>query len=109
MDMSRVVVLSYAFLILISLVASMYTMWAYSACPSNRSHRPLIFPIMCSISWFLVGVDQLVATIGRKHGSVDGITVVLLIGVTLAALLYFVHGYVMVRHQACPLPINEEK
>ncbi len=96
MDITRVILLGYAFLILVALVASMYTMWAYSACPSNRNHRPLIFPIICSMSWFLVGVDQLVATIGKKHGSVDGLTVVLLIAVTLGALLYFVHGYVMV-------------
>lgn len=107
MDMTRVITLAYAFLILIALFASMYTMWAYNACPSNRSHKPLVFPIMCSISWFLVGVDQLVATIGRKHGSVDGVTIVLLIAITLGALLYFVHGYVMVRHQACQLPNKE--
>ena len=25
---------------------------------------------------------------------------------SLAALLYFVHGYTMVRHQACPLPVK---
>lgn len=106
MDITRFVVLAYAFLILVALLASIYCMWAYSACPVNRNPRPLIFPIMCSISWFLVGVDQLVATISRKHGSVDGLTVVLLIGVTLAALLYFVHGYTMVRHQACPLPVK---
>ena len=107
MDITRVITLAYALLILISLVASMYTMWAYSVCPANRSHRPLIFPMMCSIAWFLVGVDQLVATIGKRHGSVDGLTIVILVAITLGALLYFVHGYLMVRHQACPLPVKE--
>lgn len=97
-------VMAYALLIFVSLLASIYTLWAYHHCPSNRSHRPLIFPIMCSIAWFLVSVEQLVAYVKRTHGTVDGMTMVVLISATLIALLYFVKHYIMGRHQACPIP-----
>lgn len=108
MDIMRFVVLAYASLILISLIASMFSIWAYHSCPANRSHRPLIFPIVCSISWFLVGVDQLVAVINRTHGTIDGLTLVLLTTITIVALIYFVNSYVMLRHQECALPIRGE-
>lgn len=100
----NIFVLAYAGLILVSLLAVLYTLWAYHHCPSNRSHRPLVFPFICSLAWFLVGVEQLVAYIRRTHGSVDGITMIVLISVTLIALLYFVKHYIFQRHQACPLP-----
>lgn len=100
-------VLAYAGLILVSLLAVMYTLWAYHHCPSNRSHRPLVFPIMCSIAWFLVGVEQLIAYVKRAHGTVDSITMIVLTIVTLIALLYFVKAYILQRHQACPIPSSK--
>lgn len=109
MDIMRFVVMSYALLILISLVAAMFSIWAYHTCPANRNHKPLIFPIVCSISWFLVGVDQLVAVMIGTHGTIDGLTLILLITVTIVALVYFVNSYVMLRHQACPLPQHGDK
>ena len=109
MDIMRFVVLSYALLILISLVAAMFSIWAYHTCPANRSHRPLTFPIICSIAWFLVGIDQLVAVMNKTHGTVDGLTLVLLTSVTIVALIWFVNSYVMLRHQACPLPQRPER
>lgn len=109
MDIMRFVILAYALLIMVSLVASMFSIWAYHTCPSNRSHRPLIFPIICSISWFLVGIDQLIAIMNKTHGTIDGLTLVLLTSITIVALIYFVNSYVMLRHQACPLPHTTEK
>lgn len=101
------IIMLYALLILISLVASIYTLWAYHHCPDNRSHRPLIFPIVCSMAWFLVGIEQLVAYVKHTHGSVDGFTMIGLVIVTLVALLYFVKAYVLHRQHICPLPGTE--
>ena len=97
----------YALLILVSIVSTCYSLWAYQHCPSNRSHRPLVFPIVCSISWFLISVDQLVAVIRRTHGSTDGLTMVMLVALTLAALLYFVQNYVQTRGLACAIHPSE--
>ena len=103
-----VLVIVYATLILVSVLSTAYTLWAYHQCPSNRSHRPLILPIMCSIAWFLVSIDQLVAVMHRSHGTVDGLTMVMLITVTLAALLYFVQHYVQGRADACLIHRQEQ-
>lgn len=89
------VVTVFASLILVSLLATIYSFWAYHNCPDCKSHRPLIFPIICSIAWFLIGVDQLVAYQHKTHGTADGVTILLLIIVTLVALVYFVKDYVM--------------
>ena len=102
-----VLVIVYATLILISVLSTAYTLWAYHQCPSNRNHRPLILPIVCSVAWFLVSIDQLVAVLRRVHGTVDGLTMVMLITVTLAALLYFVHHYVQGRAASCPIHPQE--
>lgn len=101
-------VLVYATLILVSVLSTAYTLWAYHQCPSNRSHRPLILPIVCSVAWFLVSIDQLVAVVRRVHGTVDGITMLMLITVTLAALLYFVQYYVHGRSEACLIHRQEQ-
>lgn len=98
------VVISYAILILISLLATAYTLWAYQHCPENKSHRPLVFPLICSIAWFLVAVEQLVAYGNHTHGTVDGITMLLLISATLASLLYFIKAYILCKHSVCPIP-----
>ena len=102
-----VLVIVYATLILVSVLSTAYTLWAYHQCPSNRSHRPLILPIVCSVAWFLVSIDQLVAVMRRVHGTVDGLTMVMLIAVTLAALLYFVQHYVQGRAAACRIHPQE--
>ena len=102
-----VLVLVYATLILVSVLSTAYTLWAYHQCPSNRSHRPLILPIVCSVAWFLVSIDQLVAVMHRVHGTVDGLTMVMLITVTLVALLYFVQHYVQGRSASCPIHAPE--
>lgn len=102
-----VLVIVYATLILVSVLSTAYTLWAYHQCPSNRNHRPLILPIVCSVAWFLVSIDQLVAVMRRVHGTVDGLTMVMLIAVTLAALLYFVQHYVQSRADSCPIHTQE--
>lgn len=105
----RFVILTYALLIFVSLVSAIYTMWAYHHCPNNRSHKPLVFPMVCSIAWFLVAIDQLAALTTKTHGSVDGATFVVLISITLIALIYFVKAYILERHRACPLPQQERE
>jgi heme/copper-type cytochrome/quinol oxidase subunit 3 len=102
-----VLVIVYATLILVSVLSTAYTLYAYHMCPSNRSHRPLILPIVCSIAWFLVSVDQLVAMMHQAHGTMDGLTMVMLITVTLAALLYFVQHYVQGRSLSCAIHHSE--
>lgn len=102
-----VLVIVYATLILVSVLSTAYTLWAYHQCPSNSSHRPWILPIVCSVAWFLVSIDQLVAVMHRVHGTVDGLTMVMLITVTLAALLYFVQHYVQGRSAACRIHTQE--
>lgn len=97
----------YAGLILISIVATCYTLWAYHHCPCDKSQRPLIFPIICSIAWFLVSVDQMIAIILHTHDSSDGLTVILLIIITLIALLYFVRNYVHTQNATCSIPVRE--
>jgi len=104
--MSLLVVV-YSTLILVSVLATGYALWAYHLCPSNRSHRPLILPIVCSIAWFIVSVDQLVALVHKAHGTVDGLTMVMLITVTLVALLYFVQHYVQGRNLSCIIHNSE--
>lgn len=102
-----ILVVVYATLILVSVLSTAYTLWAYHLCPSNRSHRPLVLPIVCSIAWFLVSVDQLIALMHKAHGTVDGLTMVMLITVTLASLLYFVQHYVQGRSLSCVLHHRE--
>ena len=102
-----VLVIVYATLILVSVLSTAYTLWAYHQCPNNRSHRPWILPIVCSVAWFLVSIDQLVAVMRRVHGTVDGLTMVMLIAVTLAALLYFVQPHVHGRSSACRIHTQE--
>lgn len=103
-----ILVVVYSSLILISILSTAYSLWAYSICPSNRSHRPLIFPIVCSIAWFLVSIDQLVAIMNNTHNTVDGLTMVVLIVATLTALLYFVQHYVQGRNLSCSLHRQEQ-
>lgn len=97
----------YAGLLLTSIVATCYTLWAYHHCPCDKSHRPLIFPIICSIAWFIVSLDQLVAIITKSHDSSDGLTVIMLISLTLVALLYFVRNYVHTQNATCSVHIRE--
>lgn len=97
----------YAGLILVSIVSTGYTLWAYHHCPCHKSHRPLIFPIICSIAWFIVSLDQLIAIILKTHDSSDGLTVILLIIITLIALLYFVKNYVQTQNAECITAIGD--
>lgn len=100
-------VVIYAGLILVSIVATCYTLWAYHHCPCNKSHRPLIFPIICSIAWFIVSVDQLVSMLEHTHDSSDGLTSIMLIILTLIAMLYFVKNYVQIQTTECALSIGD--
>lgn len=95
----RLVIIVHALLILVSLISLAYSLVSYHTCPENRNHRPLILPIFCSLAWFLVAIDSLVAQVQRVHGSTDGVVIILLVCVTLAALIYFAISYSKGRHK----------
>lgn len=96
----HLITMAYTSLILASLVATVYTVWAYNSCPVDRSHRPLVFPMICSMAWFLVSTDTAVAHFRGTHGSVDGTTVIVLIVVTLISIISFTKAYVKERRHS---------
>ena len=100
-------VILYSSLILLSAVTASFSIHAYTGCPSNRSHKPLIMPIVCSVGWFIVGVDQLIQYVTHTvdHSSEEA-TIILTIA-TLAALLYFVVHYLRERHLLCHIHTSE--
>lgn len=97
----HLVVTLYSLLILLSTVTASFSIHAYAGCPSNRSHKPLIMPIVCSIGWFLVSIDQLIRATSPSMAPANTEALVLLTIATLAALLYFVVHYLRERHILC--------
>jgi len=103
----HLIVILYSTLILLAAVTASFSVHAYTGCPSNRSPRPLILPIICSVGWFIVGVDQLIQYATQVVDSSSEAAIITLTIATLAALLYFVIHYLRERHLLCHIHSQE--
>ena len=101
------VVILYSLLMLLAAVTASFSVQAYSGCPSSRSHKPLIMPIVCSLGWFLVSVDQIIRHITKSPEPANAEAMVILTIATLVALLYFVAHYLRERHTLCGISKSE--
>ena len=94
----RIQLLGYSALLLVTLSAFLYFLWSYHECPPIKDKRPLIMPIFVSAAWFFVSVDGIRAIFFPTTTTLDKMTSIILIIVTLFTLISFVRHYIRGRH-----------